>query len=364
MTKKRIAIIGTRGIPNRYGGFEQFAEQLSYHLYQLGFEVFVYNPHQHPYSQSTFNHVNIIRKKLYEKQLGHLAHLLYDYACLKDSIQQKFDAVVACGYGSMLPAFLFLPLRSTKLIINMDGLEWKRKRWHSLGKLLLKISEKTAVGNPRHILVTDHPEIQRYLQKKYNRSSHYIPYGANIPQSFNQEAIAHYGLSAGNYFLLISRPIAENNIHTILSGFAQSNSTKQFVIITNINDPYTRKLIKTYRHDSRFVFLANVYEQEVLNNLRYFSAAYFHGHSVGGTNPSLLEAMASQCLIMAHDNVFNKTILKNNAYYFSTRNDIRHFVENISMHQEQKEHFVTENLQTIATHYQWGNIAKLYAKLV
>jgi len=360
--KKQIAIIGTRGIPNQYGGFEQFAEQLSQELVKKNVDVFVYNPTTHPYTKSAFNGVQIIRKKLHEKTLGHLAHLFYDYACLKDSVEKKIDTVLACGYGSMLLAFWFVSLKQTKLIINMDGLEWKRKRWHSLGKLLLKITEKTAVRKG-HVLITDHLAINDYFKTKYNIASPYIPYGADIPKTFNETYLNNYNLKPNEYFILISRPVSENNIHTILSGFSKSDSKKKFVIITNTKDKYSKKLMRRYT-DKRFVFLPNIYDADTLNTLRHFSAAYFHGHSVGGTNPSLLEAMASECLIIAHDNIFSKTILKENAFYFNTISDVTHHIDAIDSLLDSKQSFVAANKLQILKNYQWEKIADAYFELL
>lgn len=359
--KKKIAIIGTRGIPNRYGGFEQFAESLSVQLVNNGFKVTVYNPDYHFYRESTYRGVIIRNKKLNEKLWGPAANILYDYACMKDAIAMENDVVLACGYGSMLVAIQIKRPAKTRLIINMDGMEWQRRKWHSLVKFILHASEKQAVKKA-DMLVTDHTEINSYYKVKYGIDNPCIPYGTTVPTSYDKTKLNKFGLEAGKYFLMISRPISENNLPEILQGFINSKITDDLVVITNMNDSYARKLARKY-HDTKIRFLSNVFEADILDNLRFYSKGYFHGHSVGGTNPSLLEAMATQSFIVAHNNAFNRAILKDNALYFKTESEITHIFNHFDDYLIQKADFVKNNLTTIIRDYSWEKVTKAYMML-
>ncbi len=359
--KKKIAIIGTRGIPNRYGGFEQFAENLSVRLVEKNFDVTVYNPDYHPYNNADFQGVHICRKKLNEKLWGPAANILYDYACMKDAIAQENDVVLACGYGSMLAAIQVKRPVKTRLIINMDGMEWQRRKWHSLVKIVLHASEKQAVKKA-DMLVTDHSEINSYYKVKYGIDNPCIPYGASVPTTFDEKHLNKLGLEKGKYFLMISRPISENNLPEILHGFINSKTTDCLVVITNMNNSYAKKLAKKYRN-TKIRFLSNIFDVDILNSLRFYCKGYFHGHSVGGTNPSLLEAMAAQSFIVAHNNAFNRKILGESTLYFRTEKDITRIVSSFDDLSEQKEQFVKNNIATIIQDYSWEKVTEAYIAL-
>ncbi len=359
--KKKIAIIGTKGIPNRYGGFEQFAENLSVQLVNKGFEVTVYNPDYHPYEEPTYQGVVIRKKQLNEKLWGPAANILYDYACMKDAIARENDVVLACGYGSMLAAIQIKRPAKTRLIVNMDGMEWQRRKWHSIVKTILHTSEKQAVKKA-DLLVTDHAEINSYYKVKYGIENPCIPYGANVPTDFDKTKLPDFDLEAGRYYLMISRPISENNLPEILQGFIKLKAEDNLVVITNMNDPYAKKLARKY-HDTKIRFLSNIFEADILNSLRFYSKGYFHGHSVGGTNPSLLEAMAAQCFIVAHDNAFNRGILKNNAVYFKTEDDVTAIFNQFNELLQKKSGFTKNNLTTILRDYSWEKVTEAYMKL-
>ncbi len=359
--KKKIAIIGTRGIPNRYGGFEQFAEMLSVQLVTRGFDVTVYNPDYHPYVDSDFHGVHIRKKKLKEKLWGPAANILYDYACMKDAIAYENDVVLACGYGSMLAAIQIKRPAKTKLIINMDGMEWQRRKWHSIVKTILHASEKQAVKKA-DMLVTDHSEINSYYKVKYGIDNPCIPYGAAVPTDFDEKCLLPYGLKKGKYFLMISRPISENNIQEILKGFIRAKTQDSLVVITNMNDAYAKKLYRKYNH-ANIQFLSNIFDSVILNSFRFYSKGYFHGHSVGGTNPSLLEAMAAQCFVIAHNNAFNRNILKENALYFKTEEDVLEILSQFDVLLEKKSDVVKNNLTTIIRDYSWEQVVDAYVAL-
>lgn len=322
----KIGIIGVRGVPNYHGGFEQFAEFLSEYLVKNGHIVHVYNSHNHPFQEALWKGVNIIHKYDPEYLIGTSGQFIYDLNCIVDSKKRKFDIILQLGYTSSSIWYKLMPKKPV-IVTNMDGLEWKRSKYSSIVKRFLKVAEKLAVLNSDH-LIADSIGIQKHLEEKYDKESTYIAYGATPFVGEDFDALKQYNLEKDNYNLLIARMEPENNIEVILDGVAQSTNKQKFLVIGNndVNE-FGKRLTLKYADNSNIVFLGGIYDQNHLNNLRYFSNLYFHGHSVGGTNPSLLEAMASKALIIAHENIFNKAILEENAIYFSSKGDIQKLLE-------------------------------------
>lgn len=358
----KISLTGTRGIPNRYGGFEQFAEQLSVRLAERGHEVWVYNPVDHPCRDNTFHKVNIIRKHLHEKLLGPAANYLYDWTCLGDAVSMKSDIILECGYASAAPVFRFIDFKNSKIITHLDGMEWQRPKWSQLTRKIIKRAEKTTI-RLSHALVCDHPYIGSYFEETYGVKPWFIPYGADILKDPDSRMIEKYNVSPNEYYLVIARLEPENSLHTIIGGFLKPGCKEKLVIVGDIDTAFGRKLYNKSGTSKNIIFLDGIYDQNILNNLRYFSKAYFHGHSVGGTNPSLLEAMAAGSLIIAHDNQFNRFVLKDNAFYFNTEDDIRSFIGSFRDLSGRKEEMIRNNIRTIEENYRWEDITGRYEEL-
>jgi glycosyltransferase involved in cell wall biosynthesis len=353
----KIAIIGTRGIPNNYGGFEQFAEYLSKYLADKGHEVTVYSGHTHPYKQSVWQNVNIVHCLDPENILGTAGQFIYDLNCILHSRKQSYDLILQLGYtSSSIWSFLF---PSKPLIVtNMDGLEWKRTKYSYWTRKFLTFAENWAVKRSDY-LVADSIGIQSYLKKKYSVTSEFIPYGANEFLIPNDRVLLKYGLKKFEYDLLIARMEPENNIEVILDGVSQSNSENLCIVIGNYTNKFGTKLKNKFRGINKIRFLGAIYDLDILNNLRYYSNLYFHGHSVGGTNPSLLEAMASSALICAHKNIFNSAILGEDAYYFSSTLDVTETLQRVNKNALQQEK-ITNNLNKIKKDYNWLRINQQY----
>jgi len=323
----KIAILGSRGIPNRYGGFEEFAEKLSIGLINKGFEVVVYNSSEHDFLDKSYSGVKIIKKFCPESKIGSAAHFIYDFLSCIDASIRRYDIIYNLGYQSAAPGiFLFRILNSKSIwITNMDGLEWKRKKWSKPVKWLTKKMESLAVKSSSH-LVSDNIGIQEYYKKNYNKDSSFIAYGSNIYSKFKNEYLKYYNIKQDNYYLIVARLEPENNISIILDGFVKSNSKFDFIVIGNHNSKYGEYLKLRYSDTKQIRFIGGVYEKEELNSIRKYSKLYFHGHTVGGTNPSLLEAMGLGCKIISHKNQFNKSVLKDFGNYFETSDDISRLI--------------------------------------
>lgn len=352
----KIGILGTRGIPNQYGGFEQVAEHLSLGLMRKGHEVMVYNSHKHPYQQKEWNGVPIIHCFDPEYLLGTAGQFIYDFNCVLDARKRNFDILLMLGYTSSSVWKKIFPKKSI-IISNMDGLEWNRAKYSKPVKRFLKYAEKLAVsGSDYH--VADSPVIKTYLDEKYKINSKYIAYGADISDAVGMNGLTEYGLSKNHYFLLMARMEPENNIEMILDGFHMSKSQKKFIVIGNTGNAFGTHLVNKYKADTRIVFLGAIFDQCKLTGIVKYSSVYFHGHSVGGTNPSLLEAMADGGFIAAHSNAFNKSILRQNALYFNDANEVCSIID--QHHKLYNEQFIQNNYERIRLDYTWEKIIGQY----
>lgn len=359
--KYKIAILGTRGIPNYHGGFEQFAEFFSVYLAQKNHDVYVYNSSSHPYKKNTFNGVNIIHCYDPEDKIGTAGQFIYDLNCILDARKRNFDAILQLGYTSSSIWYRLLP-KKTIVITNMDGLEWKRSKYNKPVQSFLKYAEYLAVKSSEY-LIADSIGIKTYLKKKYNKQAKYIPYGAHLFNEPNANILKGYNVEPHNYNMLIARLEPENNIEVILDGVALSNKKQLFLVVgKHDSNQFGRYLTKKFEKHHNIRFLGGIYDINKLNNLRYFSNLYFHGHSVGGTNPSLLEAMASNCLIVAHDNDFNKSILKDNAFYFKDKKDISEILSKIE--KEQHKLKSVNCLKAIQSEFSWLKINDEYLSFI
>lgn len=352
----RIGILGTRGIPNQYGGFEQVAEYLSVGLMERGHEVMVYNSHKHPHQEPQWNGVPIIHCYDPEYFMGTAGQFIYDLNCIIDSRKRNFDIILMLGYTSS-SVWRFLYPSKAIIISNMDGLEWTRAKYSKPVKRFLKYAEKLAVSSS-HYHIADSEVIKEYLDKKYRINSKYIAYGADMHYSTDEELLLEYKLIKKEYFVLMARMEPENNIEMLLDGFCLSKSTKKFIVIGNTTNGYGKYLLHKFGHDSRIIFLGALFDQQKLKSIIKFSEVYFHGHSVGGTNPSLLEAMAAGAFVAAHSNPFNKSVLKENAVYFSDPKDVCAIVD--QPESRAREDFIQNNFSTIKNQFTWERIIDQY----
>lgn len=355
----RIAIIGTRGIPNRYGGFEQFTEYIAPMLVDRGYELYVYNSSSHPFKGTHWKGVNIIARQDPESQLGTIGQFVYDFNCIMDARRRNFDIIIQLGYtSSSIWSFCFP--RSSYVITNMDGFEWKRAKYSRPVQWFLRHAEKWAALSS-DFLIADSGTMQDYISEKYKRQAHYIPYGATVFDKPDETVLSNFDLCKYAYNMLVARMEPENNIETIIRGHLLSNSAHPLLVIGNHQNAFGRYLTHKYV-DKKIIFYGAVFDLETLNQLRYHSNFYFHGHSVGGTNPSLLEAMASQALIVAHDNVFNRAVLENDAYYFQNSNHIASLL-NAGRPGSGELSRINNNLEKIRTRFSWEHIADRLEKV-
>ena len=365
----KIAFISTRGIPNNYGGFEQFAEYISVGLAARGHEVTVYSPHYHPYRENMYKGVLIKHVYSPEKWMGgSIGSFFYDYACLKDALKREnFDIIYEAGYTSIIPAYIRFNVKDIKKPIfttNMDGLEYKRTKFNKWVQKFVFWEERMAVKYS-HYLVADNLGIHDYYKEKYGKESKFLAYGATIHDHYNADYLKEYGLVGNSYFILVARLEPENNINMVIDGYLASNQygRKPLVVVGKTNTSYGKKLVAKYGNNLNIKFVGGIYDIDKLNSIRHFSYAYFHGHSVGGTNPSLLEAMASECFILSHNNVFNHSVLRDNAIYYKSTEDVAKLLNDIdNIVYKYKSDFTLDNLDIIRNEYSWEKLIDEHEK--
>ena len=356
----KIAILGTRGIPNHYSGFEQFAEFFSVYLVNQGHQVYVYNSHDHLYQEKTFHGVNILHQFDPEYKLGTFGQFIYDFNCIMDSRNRDFDIILQLGYTSNSIWHFLLPKKPI-IVTNMDGLDWKRTKYSKPVQKFLKFAEKLAVKSSDY-LISDSIGIQDFLTEKYNKESTYIAYGAHVFENPNEEVLKDYHVEKHQYNMIMARFEPENNIETVLDGMVLNEEKTIVLVVGNHKTKYGNHLTEKFKDYKNIVFTGGIFNLQILNNLRYFSNLYFHGHSVGGTNPSLLEAMASRAFIIAHNNPFNKAILQENAYYFLNALEVKNILNTIKRNDNLQ--LIQNNFEAIENHYNWNKINGQYLQLL
>lgn len=359
MKKMKIAILGTRGIPNHYGGFEQFAEFFSVFLAERGHEVYVYCSGNHPFREKTFKGVNLIHCTDPEDKIGTAGQFLYDFNCILDSRRRNLDVILQLGYTSSSVWHWLLPKKPV-IVTNMDGLEWKRTKFSQSVQKMLKWAEKLAVKSS-DVLVSDSIGIQSYIKGKYGVDSAYIAYGAELFTLPDENILSGYEVEKGRYNMLIARLEPENNIETILDGVVEAEDQTPFLVVGKHETTFGEYLKAKFANQRNIRFVGGIYNLTHLNNLRYFSKLYFHGHSVGGTNPSLLEAMASGALIAAHRNEFNSAILNDNAFYFSDAHEVASLLSGTEKSDNLR--LIQHNSDAIAREFNWNSINEAYEQL-
>ena len=365
----KIAFISTRGIPNNYGGFEQFAEYISVGLAKRGHEVTVYSPSFHPYMEDNYKGVRI--KHIYSPEIwmgSSVGSFFYDFSSLKDALKKEdFDIIYEAGYTSIIPAYVWFNVKKRKRPIfttNMDGLENKRSKFGPVVRRFLDWEEKMAVKYS-HYLIADNIGIHDYYKEKYGKESKFLAYGADIHEDFNEDYLKEFGLQPEGYYILIARLEPENNIVMAIEGYLHSkgNGNKPLIVVGKTNTPHGEELVTKYGNEPNVKFVGGIYDFKKLDSVRHFSRAYFHGHSVGGTNPSLLEAMAAGCFVLAHDNIFNRAVLKNNALYYPSAEKVTEYLNNMdSIADKYKKAYTSANTEVIRNEYSWEHLVDEHEK--
>ena len=332
---RHVFIVGAKGIPSNYGGYETFVDKLTeYHQNNAKLKYHVACKSD---KAGEFEYHSARCFKVKVPNIGSVQAIYYDVAALKNcctyikkhNIKDPIVYILACRIG---PFAAYFQKKIHKLggqvYVNPDGHEWMRAKWSAPVRKYWKVSERLMVKHAG-LLICDSLNIEKYIQKsyaKYNPKTTFIAYGAETKKSTmaddDQKLIEWYkekDLSSKSYYLVVGRFVPENNFETMIREFMVSKSKRDFAIITTANDKLLEELEQKlhFRSDPRIKFVGTVYDQELLKKIRENAYGYFHGHEVGGTNPSLLEALGSTNLNLLLNVGFNREVGEEAALYWN-----------------------------------------------
>lgn len=380
---KNIFIIGSKGIPAKYGGFETFvdkltekkvSEEIKYHVAAMAD-----NEDEFEYNRSRVFNIKV-------PNIGPAKAVYYDLAALKscikyikeNNIENSVIYILACRIGPFIGKYKkILEKLNVPLYVNPDGHEWLRDKWSAAIKKYWKISESLMVKHA-NLLICDSKNIEKYIQeeyKKYNPKTIFIAYGADVSNSIlrdNDDKVVNWykekQLKAKEYYLVVGRFVPENNYELMIREFMKSKTEKDFVLITNVekNKFYEDLKNKTnFDKDKRIKFVGTVYDQELLKKIRENAYGYFHGHEVGGTNPSLLEALAITDLNLLLKVGFNIEVAEDGAAYFTKEEgDLSHLISSLDdLSADGIKEYGLKAKKRISNEYTWEKIVEEYEKL-
>lgn len=364
----RVAILGTRGIPARYGGFETFAEQLALRLVARGFQVTVYAEGAPSSALTSTDYRGVRVQTVPVPRWGAASVIAYDVRSIWHA-RRGFDLVYMLGYGAAFACWL-PRLFGTAVWINLDGLEWARSKWSAPARLWLRTMEWAATRAANR-LIADADAIRCRVLSVYPRAApcSFVAYGAEIQrQSADGDLLPTLGLARHSYFVVVARVEPENHIAEIIDAYQryrEQGGANALVIVGNAQGhaPYCRRVVSTMVPGLRW--LGPVYDAPMLQALRTGAVAYLHGHSVGGTNPSLLEALGCGSLVIAHRNVFNEEVLGDLGWYFDSSDELaRHMREVEGLGPQEREGRRTAAWERIEKRYSWEGVVDAYEQLI
>ncbi|MDE8276473.1 DUF1972 domain-containing protein [Erysipelothrix rhusiopathiae] len=377
---KNVFIIGSKGIPSNYGGFETFVDKLTEHNKEdINYHVSCLsnNDDEFVYNNARCFNISV-------PNIGPAKAVYYDVAALKrtigyirfNKIENPIIYILACRIGPFMWKYRKeMDTLNIEYYLNPDGHEWKRAKWNYFIRKYWKISEKLMIKHS-DLVICDSKNIESYVQKNYKANypkTTYIAYGADIPQESDDlnfpkyfDYITRNKVSRSGYYLIVGRFVPENNFETMILEYMKSKTTKDLVIITNIeNNKFYKNLKKNtqFDSDSRIKFVGTVYDQNLLKLIRKHAYGYIHGHEVGGTNPSLLEALASTKLNLLLDVGFNSEVGEDSCLYWSKcSGSLSNLINQADLLDEQ----VIEKLNRLSTEriinsYSWDKISREYS---
>lgn len=355
----RFAMIGTRGVPAQYGGFETAVEEVGARLVERGHDVVVYcrNEGQQQREHRGMRLVNL--PALRKRSLETLSHTGLSVA---HSAIRRPDAMIVFNAANAPYIPLIRALR-IPAAVHMDGLEWKRAKWEGAGASYYKRAE-AAVANSGSPMISDARGIADYLRETYGRDSHFIPYGAPSIEP-GDSLLAQHGLERGRYHLVVARMEPENHVSEILEGYRETDSPHPLVVVGSApyESDYTRRVALLGNHPA-IRMLGSVWDQSLLDQLYANSRSYLHGHSVGGTNPSLLRALGCGAPVTAYDVNFNREVTAGHARFFHDPTSVATALEADDADPEGAAERGRAGKEHATLAYRWDQVADGYEDLL
>lgn len=320
--KKHLRILGIRGLPANHGGFETFAEQLALYLVEHGWEVTVYcqeGPVADAMYEDTWRGIRLVHFPI--TQLGSSGSIIFDWKSTRHACKEP-GLVLTLGYNTAVFCGWYR-LHGLTNIINMDGIEWRRKKWGKAARAWFYLNERAGVWLGNH-LVADHPEIKQHLATRIRADKiTTIAYGAPSVATGEDDILADYGLTPHRYAIMVARPEPENSVMEVVRAWSRKRRGLPLLVLGHYaaDNVYQRQVMEAASDE--VIFAGAVYDKRILSALRYYCRLYIHGHQVGGTNPSLVEALGAGNAVLAHDNRFNRWVAgEEGAAYFSDEDSL------------------------------------------
>lgn len=358
-----VRILGTHGVPANYGGFETAAENVARFLVANGWRAVVYcqTDHQGPVYEDVWNGID--RVNISVPNLGWTGTARFDWLSIWHAVQHR-DVCLTFGYNTGIFNILQRVYRIPN-VINMDGIEWSRKRWGLFRQAVLYVNERFAAlfGNE---LIADHPELNTYLRTRAPvRKITTITYGAHPIVDAPEALVRALGLEPGRYLNLIARPIPENSILELVQAFSAKNRGIKLAVLGGYDgetDEYQRAVLEAASDE--VAFLGAIYDPATVQALRFHSLGYLHGHTVGGTNPSLVEALAAGNPVIAHDNKYNTWVAGGAGRYFSTAVDAEKRIDELLADSELATMLSANARARFESEFTWDRVAGEYEQLL
>ena len=356
----KVAIIGSRGYPYVYSGYETLVKAIAERMTARGVEITVYC-HANLFDQKPkqLNGVRLVYIPTIQSKI--LSQPIHSFMAFWHVVFSKADAVLVLNVSNG-PFGLITKLFGKPTMMNVDGLEWLRPKWKGFGATYFKWAAKMAVKF-NDLLVTDATAMQTIYEEQFGANSVVIAYGADSSSGANESLLTKWDLQNRDYYLIVGRMIPDNNADILIEGFIKTNSTKKLVIVGDVpyKDAYATK-IQSYT-DPRLVYTGYVRSPEMLASLYKYCYAYLHGHEFGGTNPTLLKAMANGCAVAALDTVFSREVLQNESfgYYFSKNStSVKELIQWAEQNAPAIEQRRTIIHQGVTEKYTWETVTDLY----
>lgn len=362
--KLRVAMLGTRGVPARYGGFETAVEEVGRRLAARGHEITVYcrntpsvSPTLGVFQGMTLVHLPSARYRSLET----ITHTAVSVA--HEVWRGDFDAVLMFNAANSV----FLPfhwVRHIPVAIHMDGLEWKRGKWGRLGRTYYRIAESLAV-RWSDALIADAKGISDYYRDEFGTPTVQIAYGAPRLDHVGHVRLAEINVRPGQYHLVVARFEPENNVDIAIEGYTLSGSTLPLIVVGSApySSPHVHSLQRSARANSGVRLLGGVWDQNLLDELYVNALTYVHGHSVGGTNPSLLRAMGAATAVLAYDVSFNHEVLGENGLLFSDAAELAVHLRKAEANRQEMAGRGRRLAERATTIYTWDGVAREYEVL-
>lgn len=357
----RIALIGTRGIPAAYGGFETAVEEVGRRLVERGHRVLVYGRDAGTVGDEYLGMRRVTLPAVRQKALETLSHTALSTAHAVTKARPDAAFVFNAANSPFLP---LLRARRVPVALHMDGLEWRRSKWGPRGKAYYRRAEAFGVRTADAI-IADAPGIADYYRHQFDVPSELIRYGAPLLDRASEEGIRALGLEPGGYHLVVARFEPENHVREIVEGYAASAASKPLVVVGSAPyaAEYTAGIDAVAAADDRIRLLGAVYDQDLLDALYHHAYTYLHGHSVGGTNPSLLRAMGAGTAVIAFDVGFNREVLDERGWYFADAAAAATGIEAAESDPSAVDAVAAELRTRAAADFSWDDVAGAYEDL-